>query len=94
MSKPRRSFSMDKEKWSKIRMQGFWRYALYKGVFQIGLVGGFLVLSMKYFADSGYSVNSLSVSEFVGYLAWMPLALIAGFLASGFIWLSFEEKFR
>lgn len=95
MNKFTRSFSMDKERWSEVRTQGFWRYALYKGVLQMGLIGGCMVLAVKYFADSGYSLGSMSVREFIlGYLAWLPFALIAGFLAAGFIWLSFEEKFR
>ncbi len=95
MSKPGHSFSMDKKRWSEVRVQGFWRYALYKGVLQLGLGGGFLTLAVKYFADSSFSLKSMSLRDFVlGYLAWMPVALIIGFLVAGFIWLDFENKFR
>lgn len=95
MSWPRPPFSMTKERWSQVRSRGFWRYALYEGILYLGVIGGCLVLAVKYFADSGFSLRTMSLSQFVsGYLVWMPLALIAGFLAAGFIWLSFEEKFK
>lgn len=95
MRVPRRTLSMTKERWTEVRSKGFWRYALYEGILQLGVIGGCLVLAVKYFADRGFSLKAMSFSEFVmGYLVWMPLALIVGFLAAGFIWLSFEEKFR
>lgn len=68
---------------------------LYEGILYLGVIGGCLVLAVKYFADSDFSLGAMSLSEFVvGYLVWMPLALAVGFSSAGFIWFSFEEKFK
>lgn len=83
----------DRKNWPSMRARGFWRYAIFRGAVDLGIVGGLLAMGLAAIAANGFSFSSMSFSGFFGkYLIWLPLCMMLGFLSAAFIWIQEEGR--